>query len=161
MGKNVQFVNNSKKVKLLLEEALVAGLHEAGGELVTKTVQNMKQHSDTGQTRNAWQYVVDEGELKAIIGNPLENAIWTEFGTGEYSITGKGRKTPWYVPVDGYKESKAPTYNGKVVIVYGKNGQKFYKTNGKAPQRPFLKAYNTLKNKIPVMIEKKLKEMMK
>ena len=27
--------------------------------------------------------------------------------------------------------SKRPTFNGKVVIVYGKNGKAYYKTNGK------------------------------
>ena len=63
-------------------------------------------------------------------------------------MKGNGRKGAWYVPVDTYTGSKKPTYNGKVVIVYGKNGKKFYKTNGKMPNRPLDNAFKSLKTKL-------------
>lgn len=63
-------------------------------------------------------------------------------------MKGNGRKGAWYVPVDTYTGSKKPTYNGKVVIVYGKNGKKFYKTNGKTPNRPLDNAFKSLKTKL-------------
>ena len=161
MGKNVKFTDNSKEIKDLLCRGAIAGLHEAAGELVAATEGNMKTISDTGQTKNAWSYAVDEDKLTATIGNPLENAIWTEYGTGEFSLNGKGRKGAWYVAVDGYTGKKAPTFNGKVVIVHGKDGKKFYKTNGKKPQRPFFKAFTAKKNIIPKIIANRMKEFMK
>ena len=161
MGNNVRFIDNSKEIKELLQKGAVAGLYEAAGELEAATVQNMKFTSDTGNTREKWGYVVDEDKLTASIGNPLENAIWTEFGTGEFSLTGKGRKDAWYVPVDGYTGKRKPTFNGEVVVVYGKGGKKFYKTNGKKPQRPFFKAFTAKKNIIPKIIAHRMREFLK
>lgn len=34
----------------------------------------------------------NESNIEAVIGSPLENALWEEFGTGEHSINGNGRK---------------------------------------------------------------------
>ena len=69
-------------------------------------------------------------------------------GTGEWAVNHDGRKTPWYIPVDSYKGKKKPTFNGKVVIVYGKNGKAFYKTNGKKPHHTLLKAFDDKKTQI-------------
>lgn len=44
---------------------------------------------------------MDESAQVATVGNPLQNAIWEEFGTGEYALEGDGRKTPWR-----YKDEK-------------------------------------------------------
>ena len=155
----IEFKDYSDEVKEKINDALIAGLYEAAGEIEGQVKRNMKQHSDKGQTRNAWTYRVDESKLIATIGNPLENAIWEELGTGEWAVDGKGRKKTWYVPVDGYTGTKKPTYNGQVVIVYGKEGQKFYKTNGKKPNRALHSAFVTKRNVVIELIKNKLKNI--
>ena len=81
MADGIQFEDNRLKVKESLSEAVIAYLFEAGMELSSQTARN--QRIDTGQTKGAWTYAVDEENKEVVIGNPLENAIWEEFGTGE------------------------------------------------------------------------------
>lgn len=139
------FEDNRNQVKQALSRAVEAYLEKAGGELQAQTVKNSR--TDFGQTKGSYQYAVDRSEGACYVGSQLENAIWEEFGTGDYAIQG-GRKTPWYVPVEGYKGTKKPTFNGKVVVVYGKNGKAYYKTNGKKPNRPLQKAFDANKEKL-------------
>lgn len=143
---SIQFEDNRVQVKAAIDSAISAFLHEAGGEIQARTVRNSR--TDTGQTKGSYEYKVNESAGECQIGSNLENAIWEEFGTGEYALKGNGRKGAWYVPVDNYTGSKKPTYNGKVMIVYGKNGKKFYKTNGKKPNRPMNNAFTALKSKL-------------
>lgn len=144
----VQFIDNSEEVKAALQMAITSTLHEVSGEIKARTIRNSR--TGNGQTKNAWKNVVVESENMAIIGNPLENAIWEELGTGEHAFAGNGRKTPWYVPVEGYAGKKKPTYNGKVVVVYGKDGKQFYKTDGKKPQRML---YNASINSLNLIVK--------
>lgn len=140
------FTDNRIEVENALADAIESALLEVSAELVSQVKSNSRV--DTSQLKGSWKSVVEE--TVATIGSPLENAIWEEFGTGEYALHGDGRKGAWYVPVDGYTGKKRPTYNGQVVIVYGKNKKKYYKTNGKKPSRAFWNAYTTLK---PAMIK--------
>jgi hypothetical protein len=66
----------------------------------------------------------------------MENAIWEEFGTGEYALEGNGRKGGWcYVDKDG----------------------KGHFTYGKKPNRALFNAHEKLKTKVPKALEQKLK----
>lgn len=134
-----EFKDNSKEVSGKLRNLLGAFLYEAIGELEA-SVKRLSR-TDTGRTKGTWKTVVDEGKMEAIIGTNDENAIWEEYGTGEYALNGDGRKTPWYVPVEGYRGKKKPSYNGKVTIVRNKSGKMFYKTNGKQPNRTLQRAF--------------------
>lgn len=122
----VKFEDNSMEVMAALDEAAIAFLHEAAGELKSQAQRNQTR-VDTGQTKGAWDYKVDEGARVATIGNPLENAIWEEFGTGEYALNGDGRKGGW-----SYRDGKG----------------NWHATRGKKPLRGFWKAYTSSKNKI-------------
>jgi hypothetical protein len=119
----VQFTDNSASVKAALDDAVIAYLYEAGGELEAQVKRNSRVGK--GDTKNAWQYVVDESKGETTIGNPLENAIWEEFGTGEYALHGDGRKGGWH-----YKDDDG----------------KWHHTFGKTPHRAFQRAFNSLKN---------------
>ena len=66
--------------------------------------------------------------------------------------------TPWYVPVEGFTGKKKPTFNGKVVIVHGKDGRAYYKTNGKKPRRMLQRAYDNIRPKAQAVLDAKLKE---
>ena len=149
-----KFEDNSVKILRALDEVGQQWLEDATRILHRQVVQNSRV--DTGQTKSSWKKIV-EGD-KGIVGSTSENAIWEEFGTGHYAVNGDGRKGAWYVPVEGYLGHKKPTYNGKVIVVYGKNGQAFYKTNGKKPNRALQNAKNSTEKKIQKRLEQLIKE---
>ena len=130
----LHFENNSVEVKEALDQACIGWLYEAAGELESQTKRNTPV--DNGDLKKSWNYDVDESAQKAFVGSPLENAIWNEFGTGQYALNGDGRKTPWK-----YQDRK---------------GQ-WYTTTGKRPRRSLQKAFNSLETKLLQMFEDKLK----
>lgn len=134
----VQFIDNSREVKLILERATVKGLEDAARIIKNQTVQNTPV--DTGQLKGSWDHVVDESKLQATIGSPLENAIWTEFGTGEYALNRNGRKTPWR-----YQDAKG----------------EWHTTTGKNPVRMLFNAFTTKKNVAIRAVEQAYKDEMK
>lgn len=122
---DVKFEDNSMKVKAAIDEALLQFLEEAASELQSQAARGTP--IDTGQLEGSWAHTVDESNLEAKIGSPLENAIWTEFGTGEYALKGNGRKGGWF-----YKDDK---------------GQGHF-THGKKPVRMLHNAFEQTKGKI-------------
>lgn len=131
---SVQFEDNSMKVKAALREASIAFLHEACGELEAQVKRNTKV--DTGRTKASWGYAVDEGELEGTVGSGYENAIWEEFGTGEYALNNDGRKGGWR-----YQDLR---------------GQWHY-TKGKQPRRALFNAFNDKRDQIIKMAEQRLR----
>lgn len=121
----VKFEDHSINVKSALDDGVIAYLNEAAGEVKSQAARNSRV--DSGKLKNSWDYKVDEGGKSATIGSPLENAIWEEFGTGEYALQGNGRKGGWK-----YEDSKG----------------KWHFTKGKTPQRGFFSAYTALKTKL-------------
>lgn len=139
---NVEFKDNSIAIKQEINEKSLNWLGDIARELETQVKQNSR--NDTGETKRQWKHYIDKSEGKAYIGNELENALWEEFGTGEYAVNGDGRNTPWYVPVWKVTGKKKPTFNGKVEIVHIK-GKSYYKTNGKKPKKALTKAFTRIK----------------
>lgn len=121
----VKFNDYSIEVKKTLKNVAYAALEEACGELESQVKKNTAV--DTGQTKNAWTHNIKESDdtITGTVGNPLENSIWEELGTGEYALNGNGRKGGWF-----YEDRKG----------------KGHFTHGKHPRRPFFKAYTALKN---------------
>lgn len=155
-GYDIVFEDNTVKILAQIDDAVDKCLLEVGAEIESQVTRNSR--ADKGQTRGAWAAKMDKAKHEIVIGNPLENAIWEEFGTGEYAVNSDGRKTPWYVPVDKYVGTKKPTFNGKVVIIENKKtGQKFYKTNGKRGTRAFEKAKNTVQPKVATYVKNAFK----
>lgn len=122
---DVKFEDNSMNVKAAIDEALLQFLEEAASELQSQAARGTPV--DTGQLKGSWAHTVDESNLEAKIGSPLENAIWTEFGTGEYALEGNGRKGGWF-----YEDDK---------------GQGHF-THGKKPVRMLHNAFEQTKGKI-------------
>lgn len=144
---SVQFNDFSVQVQDAMNNAILNFLEEAGGEVEARAVRNSRV--DTSHLKSSWEHVVDEGERSVSIGSTDKNAIWEEFGTGEYALEGKGRREPWYVPFEKFMGHHPPTFNGKVVIVEDKaTGKKWYKTNGKKPNRTLQRAIDSSKNAI-------------
>lgn len=131
----VEFQDNRIEVKAAIGSAVIAFLHEACGELEAQTKRNSKVK--TGQTKGSYGYAVDEAELAGYIGSDYENAIWEEFGTGEYALNGDGRKGGWrYVDAEG----------------------KGHFTYGKKPRRPLFKAFTALRARLIARAEQIMKE---
>jgi hypothetical protein len=134
MSKTIKFENYADNVIDAIEQAAVAWLHEAAGEVEAQVKRNTAV--DTGQLKGSWSYEVDTEKLEAHIGSPLENAIWEEFGTGEFALEGNGRKTPWK-----YKDAKG----------------KWHTTTGKRPRRALFNAFNSSKMRLIELARKKFK----
>lgn len=90
---SVKFEDNSLEVIGAINKAVGAFLEEAAGELESQVKRNSRV--DTYQLKSSWTHKVDEAKAEAVVGSPLENAIWEEFGTGEYAVKGDGRKGGW------------------------------------------------------------------
>ncbi len=131
----VEFQDNRIEVKAAIGSALTAFLHEACGELEAQTKRNSKVK--TGQTKGSYGYAVDEAELTGYVGSDYDNAVWEEFGTGEYALNGDGRKGGWhYVDAEG----------------------RGHFTYGKKPRRPLFRAFTALRTKITARAEQILRE---
>ena len=125
MAAKIEFEDFSIKCKDAIDDRINIALEECAGELESQVKRNSRV--DTGKTKNSFRHQLDKLKHIAYIGSSEENAIWEEFGTGEYAIKGNGRKGGWV-----YKDEKG----------------NWHKTNGKTPSRAFWNTYNSLKNKI-------------
>ena len=131
---SVEFHDYTIQVKGAIDDKINAVLEECAAEIESQTKRNSRVR--TGKTKNSFRHKVVESEHTAYIGSDYENAIWEEFGTGEYAVNGDGRKGGWvYVDEKGVKHF----------------------TRGKTPSRAFYRAYTSLKNKIINHIQESLK----
>lgn len=126
---SVEFKDNTVKVIENLADGLSAFMYEVGGEIQSQTRRNSRV--DTGKTKGSYDYKVREsalaGEAEVQVGSDSENAIWEEFGTGEYALHGDGRKGGWvYQDVTGV----------------------WHYTRGKTPKQPLTKAFQSVAPKI-------------
>lgn len=156
----VAFEDNTIKVLDALDNACIAWLIEASGELESQVKRNTKVGKIAGgKTKGRWTHEIDESTKEAVVGNTEETAIWLEFGTGEYALNGDGRKGGWYIPIGNgsgqISEEVVKAYH--FPVKYGKNKMKYAYTTGMKPQRPFYKAFIDSKPKIEKIFQQKLK----
>ena len=133
---DIKFEDYRVTVKNELSDKVVAFLYEVGGEFASQAARNSRVKTE--QTKGSWDYSVNESALSVTVGSPLENAIWEEFGTGEYALYGNGRKGGWYY-VDEFGDG--------------------HYTHGKTPNRALHNALQTLKPQIKAAMEEQLKGM--
>ena len=160
MADNIKFEDNSFIVKAMMNKIALNWLDEAGGEVVSQVKRASKVGRVAGgQTKNAWDYKVNTAKQEVTIGNPLENALWEEFGTGDHALKGDGRKGGWFIMVGNGSNNISPlvvqAYGMK--IYHGKDGKEFVFTRGKKPKRTFDKVYKTMKKVLIRSLESKLK----
>lgn len=103
---SVEFEDFSIKVINAIHDKAFTFLEEAASEVESAAKRNSRV--DTGQLKGSWTHIVDEDAMEATIGSPLENAIWEEFGTGEYAAKGNGRKGGW-----SYKDAAGDWHHTK------------------------------------------------
>ena len=120
---SVEFHDYSIKVKAALDEKTAQFLEEAASEVESAARRYSRVRS--GQLKGSWTHIVDGKE--ASIGSPLQNAIWEEYGTGEYAAGGDGRKGGW---------------------VYRDAAGDYHFTRGKKPNHTLQRAFENRKNAI-------------
>ncbi len=131
---SVEFHDNRIQVKEAFERAAIQFLEEAGTIMTRQVADNTRV--GTGETAGKWTYVVDDDKMECTVGNPLENALWEEFGTGEFALNRNGRRGGWF-----YKDDKG----------------KWHHTYGKTPTRALHNAFVTKKG----VINRRAKEIFK
>lgn len=148
---SVEFTDNSAKVKEALEEACIAYLYEAAGELEAQTKRNSRPVKyGRHDVRGNWKYRVDEAKQEAVIGNPLEASYWEELGTGEFALNKDGRKG-WWVYVEGNDTPRAnqKSYTEKeakqTAAFLRSKGLDAHATKGVKANRPLFRAFTSLK----------------
>lgn len=131
---NFKFEIHSKECKETIKNIGIQWLHECGQSILRQVVDIYRV--DTGQTKNSFDYKVNESELSCTIGSSQENAIWEEFGTGIYAENGNGRKDPW-----SYKDAKG----------------NWHRTSGKKGTRAFRRSFDIKKNSLINRLENLMK----
>lgn len=140
MAVTVEFTDNTIEVVNALQSAAESFLYEAGEEVKSAAQRNSR--TDTGQFKGKWKATVNTGNLSVQIGHPDENAIWEEFGTGEYAENG-GRKGGWLVP-GSELTPKAKSKMQKRIV----KGEEKYFTRGKTPNHTLKNAFDSTKTRI-------------
>lgn len=135
---DVEFQDFSVKVKAALNDTALRFLEEAASEIESQAKRNSRV--DTGQLKGSWNHRVNESGGEATVGSPEQNAIWEEFGTGEYAAKGDGRKGGW-----NYQDDKG----------------NWHHTTGKKPNRTLQRAFDGAKGKIINRAKQIFKEGMK
>nr|DAN07532.1 MAG TPA: putative tail-component [Caudoviricetes sp.] len=135
---DIEFVDNCVQVNKALDDAVGAFLLEASAEIVSAAARGSRV--DSGQLKGSWKANVNESKGEAVIGSELENAIWEEFGTGEYAAKGDGRKGGWS---------------------YQDDSGNWHHTTGKKPNRTLQRAFDSTKGKIINRAKQIFKEGMK
>lgn len=152
-----QFKDNSAAVKGAIKAAAEAFLTEVGGEVASEAAANSRRR--TGQTAGSFTYKVDNSGYQVTIGSPEENALWEEFGTGEYAVHGDGRKGYWvFVEGGGSGGGGGKSYDlagaKRAMAILRKKGLNAYYTKGKRPNHALETAGNTVAPKAQAAAEK-------
>ena len=162
---SVEFQDFSVKVTEAMQEALIAGLYEAAGELEARTKRNSRQGHTYGdiQATALWKHQVNEGAMEAQVGSEHEAGYWEEFGTGSLAKHGDGRKG-WWVYVEGQDSGTGgKSYPNKEeaekAALFLRRVKKLeaYATNGIEPNEPLRRAFASAKPVVQAIFEDKLK----
>lgn len=157
MASNIKFTDNSIEVTEQINKGLRKSLREVAAEIVRQAKINSRV--STGETRRKYSYRTQEtvNGFVAHIGSNYKNAIWEEFGTGEYALNGNGRPGYWvYVKSGSDDKDKKDKPVGKiytlkeakqVMAILRSKGLDAYYTKGKKPTRALFRAFNEHKEK--------------
>ena len=164
---SVEMHDYTIKVTEAMTEALIAGLHEASGEIEARTKRNSRQNHRYGDilATALWEHKVNEGQMEAYVGSQKEAGYWEEFGTGSMALHGDGRKG-WWVYVEGQDSGKggksyATREEAEDAAKFLRKVKKLeaYATNGIEPNEPLKRAFVSSKRVVQAIFEDKLKGM--
>ncbi len=173
----LELYDNSPACKAAIDAATLKFLYEVAGELASQAQRNSRVA--TGQTKNSYGYYVNEDVMSAVVGSTEKNAIWEEFGTGQYALAGNGRKGGWWIKVGngkdeipmktaqryrwaGYRYENDDVSYGKKLRQSKSRGRLTYVfTYGKKPNRPLFRASQRIRGRLKRMMEQHLRNEVK
>ena len=156
----VIFEDFTGEVTKEIENIMLNWLEEASSELESQTIARAGTGAYYREVASKWTHIVDKSKYEAIVGNPMENALWVEYGTGEYALNGDGRKD-WWVFIEGgsgkssneSKHYKTKEEAKRAVAYLRSKGIPAGYTKGQLPKRPLHHAF--VKNAKPLKEELK------
>lgn len=162
----VIFEDFTGEVTKEIESIILKWLEEASSELESQTITRTGTGAYHREIASKWTHIVDKSKYEAIIGNPLENALWVEYGTGEYALNGDGRKD-WWVFIEGStgkssnesKHYKTKEEAKRTVAYLRSQGIKAGYTNGQLPKRPLHHAFNQNERDLKEVLKSQLGSM--
>lgn len=144
----VIFEDFTGEVTKEIENIILNWLEEASSELESQTITRTGTGSYHREIASKWTHLVDKVKFEAVIGNPLENSLWVEYGTGEYALHGDGRKGYWVFVKDSTGKSSKSTneytlQEAKQIVAFMRSqGLDAMYTCGTPPKRPLHLAFS-------------------
>ena len=162
----VVFEDFTGEITKEIEKIFLDWLEESASELESQTITRTGRGSYHREIASKWTHIVDKSKYEAIIGNPLENALWVEYGTGEYALNGDGRKD-WWVFIEGgsgmssneSKHYKTKEEAARTVAYLRSQGIKAGYTKGNLPKRPLHHAFKLNEEPLKDELRNKLGSM--
>ena len=111
-----------------IEDIILRWLETASAELESQVAMRTGDGKWHSQIKQEWAHTVDRKKYEAIIGNPMQEAIWLEYGTGEYALKGNGRKGYWVFVKDS--TGKTSKSNKKYTLEEAKKTVAFMRSKG-------------------------------
>lgn len=161
----IRFENHTREVTEEIKNAILNWLEEASSELESQTVMKTGTGAYYREIASKWTHRVDTTNFKAYVGNPLENALWIEFGTGEYALHDDGRKGYWVFVKgsDGTSSSNEKQYTkeeAKQIVAFMRSkGLDAMYTCGTLPKRPLHYTFINNEDAIKEALKHKLRSL--
>lgn len=159
----IEYKNNAMTIKSRMNSAISNFMRETCFEISSMTKTNSEDRVKTGQTKGSYEYKVESSSTKVdgYVGSNFKNAIYEEFGTGEFAK--KGGRSGYWVFVKGHENGSgnAKSYSlkeaKKVMAILRKKGLDAYYTKGKTPNEPLKRAFDYTKPAIESRLAQVLK----
>ena len=162
---SINFEDFTGEITQEIENIILNWLEEASSELESQTATRTGTSAYHREIASKWTHTVDSSNYKAYIGNPLENALWVEYGTGEYALKGDGRKGYWVFVKDSNGTSSRSTkqytlQEAKQTVAFMRSkGLDAMYTCGQEPKRPLHYAFINNEEMIKDVLKSQLGRM--
>lgn len=129
---NFVYENNFSEARSKIESAGNAGILAA--LLTIERYAKNYSRKASGATRDSYSHETQqEGtQLIGAVGSDMMNAVYEEYGTGEFAENGDGRKGGW--------------------VYYNAKDDEFYFTYGKKPNKPLRRAAQVSRSEVQKLI---------
>ena len=165
-GGEIIFEDFTGEVTKEIEKIILDWLEEGASQIESDTISRVGTGKYYREIASKWRHEVDKTKYEAIIGNPLENSLWVEFGTGEYALKGDGRQDWWiFIEDSSGKSSRESNHyktkeEAKRMVAYLRSkGIKAGYTNGQLPKRPLYHACNNNERDLKELLKSRLGSM--
>lgn len=156
---SVEFKDFSARLKTVCNEVGNVWLNKWGNSIASKAKDTSQLDGDAGvELRKSYRAEVNTGKGEAIVGTPLEQGYWEEYGTGEHAVREPHRRG-WWVYSDDYEGN-----GGKILkeaqakAIAASSGGELHATDGRDPHYTLENAFKTLSPRAQADLQRMMKE---